>query len=73
MPAYKVTYFNIKGLAEPMRYLLAYGNIDYEDVRVEKENWPALKSSKHDLRFTGFLDDVIRNAIMSFAISHLWG
>lgn len=48
MPEYKVTYFNIKGLAEPLRYLLAYGNIDYEDVRVERENWPALKSSKHD-------------------------
>jgi len=45
MPAYKVTYFNVKGLAEPMRYLLAYGNIDYEDVRVERENWPALKSN----------------------------
>lgn len=46
MPAYKLVYFNVKALAEPMRFLLAYGNIDYEDVRVEKESWPALKDSE---------------------------
>jgi len=43
MPHYKVIYFNVKALAEPMRFLLAYGNIDFEDVRVEREDWPALK------------------------------
>lgn len=48
MPQYKVIYFNVKALAEPMRFLLAYGNIDFEDVRIEKENWPALKSSKFE-------------------------
>lgn len=46
MPEYKITYFNVKALAEPMRFLLAYGNIDFEDVRIEKENWPAIKDSK---------------------------
>jgi len=43
MPQYKIIYFNVKALAEPMRFLLSYGNIDFEDVRIEKENWPALK------------------------------
>lgn len=45
MPHYKITYFNYKALAEPMRFLLAYGNIDFEDVRIEDDDWPALKSS----------------------------
>lgn len=49
MPEFKVIYFNVKALAEPMRFLLSYGNIEFEDVRIEKEDWPALKSSKSKL------------------------
>lgn len=45
-PAYKVTYFNITALGEPLRFLLSYGNLDFEDVRVEREDWPKVKSSK---------------------------
>lgn len=46
MPQYKVMYFNVKALAEPMRFLLSYGNIEFEDVRVTPEDWPTLKPSK---------------------------
>ncbi|XP_037032093.1 glutathione S-transferase-like [Bradysia coprophila] len=42
-PTYKLYYFNIRALAEPIRYALAYGGITYEDVRVEREDWPKLK------------------------------
>jgi len=42
-PTYKLYYFNIRALAEPIRYLLAYGGITYEDVRVERADWPTLK------------------------------
>lgn len=45
MPTYKLTYFNVKALAEPLRLLLSYGGADFEDVRLEKENWPAVKNS----------------------------
>lgn len=46
-PTYKLTYFNIQGLAEPIRMLLSYGGIKFEDVRIEKDkDWPALKPSK---------------------------
>ncbi|CRK93022.1 CLUMA_CG006591, isoform A [Clunio marinus] len=45
MPHYKVMYFNLKALAEPIRLLLSYGKLEFEDVRVERENWPALKPS----------------------------
>ncbi|KAF7991206.1 hypothetical protein HCN44_002768 [Aphidius gifuensis] len=44
MPSYKLTYFNITGLGEPIRYLLSYGGVDFEDKRVSFDEWPALKS-----------------------------
>ncbi|KAH1010246.1 hypothetical protein HUJ05_004565 [Dendroctonus ponderosae] len=42
-PPYKLTYFDIMGLAEPIRLLLSYGNLDFEDCRVPKESWPNIK------------------------------
>jgi glutathione S-transferase len=47
-PAYKLTYFNGRGLAETSRYLLKYGGIDFEDVRVEHADWPQLKDSQYN-------------------------
>ncbi|XP_018560995.1 glutathione S-transferase-like isoform X3 [Anoplophora glabripennis] len=41
--AYKLTYFAIAALAEPIRFLLSYGGIEFEDNRINKESWPALK------------------------------
>lgn len=43
MAAYKVTYFNFPALAEPIRFLLSYLKIDFEDVRFEREQWPSIK------------------------------
>ncbi|KAK7864589.1 hypothetical protein R5R35_003180 [Gryllus longicercus] len=43
-PKYKVTYFDIMALAEPIRYLLSYGGIEFEDVRVKGDDWPKLKN-----------------------------
>lgn len=39
----KLTYFNLTGLGEPIRLMLAYGNIKYEDYRISKEEWAAMK------------------------------
>lgn len=50
-PTYKLHYFNIMGLAEPLRLLFAYGGIEYEDIRVEFEDWPTLKPSMYSLSF----------------------
>lgn len=46
MVQYKLYYFNITALGEPLRMLLHYGGLPFEDVRVEKDDWPALKPSK---------------------------
>lgn len=44
-PKYKLTYFNVKGLAESIRLLLSYGGIQFEDNRIDKANWAAYKTS----------------------------
>ena len=48
MPSYKVTYFNIQGLAEPIRFILSHAGVEFEDVRIDKEkDWPQLKPSEY--------------------------
>lgn len=39
----KLTYFNLKALGEPSRLLLSAANVEFEDVRVDFKDWPALK------------------------------
>lgn len=45
-PKYKLTYFNSKGIIEPLRYIFAYKNVDYEDCRISKDDWPSIKSEQ---------------------------
>ncbi|XP_050440872.1 glutathione S-transferase-like [Adelges cooleyi] len=40
---YKLTYFNATALGEPIRFLLSYLDIDFEDYRFEVESWPTIK------------------------------
>lgn len=44
-PIYKLYYFNFKALGEPIRVLFAYGRIKYDDIRIERSEWAALKPS----------------------------
>jgi len=39
MPAYKLTYFNLRYLGEPIRLLFVYAGVSFEDVRVEWLEW----------------------------------
>lgn len=43
MPSYKLTYFPVKALAEPIRFLLSYAGIDFEDDRFNRDDWPKIK------------------------------
>ncbi|KAK9506950.1 hypothetical protein O3M35_008793 [Rhynocoris fuscipes] len=45
MPTYKLTYFPVKALAEPIRFILSYMGKEFEDFRFERENWPSIKPS----------------------------
>nr|UNG44370.1 glutathione S-transferase [Spodoptera frugiperda] len=36
----KLSYFNLNGLAEPIRYILHYTNQEFEDVRHDVYSWP---------------------------------
>merc|ERR1711892_54430 len=45
MSGIKLTYFNLKGRAELARLILAQAEVEYEDCRIEKEDWPELKKS----------------------------
>jgi glutathione S-transferase len=40
---YKLIYFNGRGRAEPSRLILAFAGANYDDNRIERADWPALK------------------------------
>ncbi|KAJ3025282.1 UNVERIFIED_CONTAM: hypothetical protein HDU68_007304 [Siphonaria sp. JEL0065] len=42
-PTLKLTYFGIKARAEPIRLALAINDIPFEDERITREQWVALK------------------------------
>ena len=46
MPQYKLYYFNAKGRAEVCRLIFAAADVEYEDVRMEREKFQPLKPSK---------------------------
>jgi glutathione S-transferase len=50
-PSYKLTYFNGRGLAETIRIIFAYADIEYEDNRFEREKWPEMKKGNSDKHY----------------------
>lgn len=48
--AYKLFYFNVTALGEPIRFLLSYGNLEFEDNRFEGADWPKFKEGKEKVK-----------------------
>ena len=47
MPPFKLTYFNGRGRAEVIRYIMAYAGFKYEDNRIDEQSeWPEFKPSE---------------------------
>lgn len=53
MASYKLVYFNVMGLGEPIRFLLSYGGVEFEDVRIthSSEDWSNMKPSTRSFFF----------------------
>ena len=45
-PKIKLIYFNTEGRAELTRLILAQAGVEFEDVRIKRDDWPAMKPSK---------------------------
>lgn len=45
-PQYKLSYFDVRALAEPIRLLFAFQGVEYTDERIQRDNWPAIKDTK---------------------------
>ena len=43
MSKIRLIYFNARGRAELSRLILAQAGQEYEDVRISKDEWPAMK------------------------------
>jgi hypothetical protein len=46
LPHYKLSYFDIRGLAECARMQFALADVKYEDNRIARDKWPEIKKSK---------------------------
>ena len=44
MVNYKLYYFDARGRAELSRMLFAIAHVEYEDIRVEVDEWAKMKS-----------------------------
>lgn len=45
MSTYKLTYFDARGLSEPIRLAFAYAGQKFEDQRIQRDQWAAMKES----------------------------
>jgi glutathione S-transferase len=46
MVEYKYYYLDVRGLGEAVRRLFIYADQPFEDIRINKEQWPREKPSK---------------------------
>ena len=54
-PQYKLTYFNLGALAEPIRWAFAVAKVPFEDERIDLGDWPVLMKSGRKCKLFVFL------------------
>ena len=58
MPKYRLVYFNMRGRAEPIRWMLALAKQPYEDERFDKDTeWSSRKDGNYWLPLINTSDD----------------
>lgn len=50
MPRYVLTYFNIRGRAEPIRLSFHAAGVEFEDKRLISEEWAVMKTCEYTIR-----------------------
>ena len=68
----KLTYFNARGGAELTRYILAYGEVKYEDERIQDTDWPAMKEKTSLGKFAHFTFKFQKQDFAKRAFSSIW-
>jgi hypothetical protein len=46
VPKYKLIYFDTRGICEPIRMLFHYAKVPFDDLRISRRKWLAMKDSK---------------------------
>jgi hypothetical protein len=51
VPNYKLIYFDSRGICEPIRLLLHYAKVPFDDFRISRRQWLAMKdNSKSNIK-----------------------
>jgi glutathione S-transferase len=68
---YKLIYFNLRWLGEPIRYLLSYAGEEFEEIRLDWDDWEAGKIDKTVYRYSKLpiLEDRSGTEVASFSQS----
>jgi len=44
-PQYKLTYFDLRAIGEPIRFMFVYKQVEFENDEVNHLEWPSIKPS----------------------------
>ena len=61
MSPVKLHYFNLRGRAEYIRWILEFCGVEYEDIRYTFEEWPQIKQSKTEVSFIISTNDILES------------